>query len=139
MASIAESLKVTENMLTAYPDLDGIFCSNESGTAGAVQALKARRGKAKLVGFDFSPMLLDELQAGFIDSLVVQDPFKMGETAVVTAVRAIRGRKLQRTCFFLLASSMQQIFTILKFRPGASRFKEIPEFTRLLVPIVGDY
>src|SRR5438477_265189 len=93
MASIAQSLTVTENMLTAHPDLNGIFCSNESGTAGAVQALKARGGKIKLVGFDFSPMLLDELQAGYIDSLVIQDPFKMGETAVMEAVKAIHREK----------------------------------------------
>jgi ribose transport system substrate-binding protein len=99
MASIAQSLTVTENMLTAHPDLNGIFCSNESGTAGAVQALKARGGKVKLVGFDFSPMLLDELQAGHIDSLVIQDPFKMGETAVLEAVKATQGEKTPKKLF----------------------------------------
>lgn len=93
MASVAQSLTVTENMLTAHPDLDGIFCSNESGTTGAVQALKARRSKTKLVGFDSSPMLLQELKAGWIDSLVIQDPFKMGETAVDEAVQAMNGKK----------------------------------------------
>ncbi|MGI8962533.1 MAG: substrate-binding domain-containing protein [Bryobacteraceae bacterium] len=99
MASIAQSLTVTENMLTAHPDLNAIFCSNESGTAGAVQALKARGGKVKLVGFDSSPMLLDELQAGSIDSLVIQDPFKMGETAIVEAVKAIRGERTPKKMF----------------------------------------
>ena len=99
MASIAQSLTVTENMLTAHPDLNGIFCSNESGTAGAVQALKARGGKIKLVGFDSSPMLLDELQAGSIDSLVIQDPFKMGETAVLEAVKAMKKEKTPKKMF----------------------------------------
>jgi ribose transport system substrate-binding protein len=93
MASIAQSLTVTENMLTAHPDLDGMFCSNESGTSGAAQALKARRSKIKLVGFDSSPMLIDQLQAGWINTLVIQDPFKMGETAFDEAVKAIRGEK----------------------------------------------
>ena len=37
MASVAQSLTVTENMLTAHPDLDGIFCSNESGSSGAAR------------------------------------------------------------------------------------------------------
>jgi ribose transport system substrate-binding protein len=99
MASIAQSLTVTENMLTAHPDLNGIFCSNESGTAGAVQALKARGGKIKLVGFDSSPMLVAELQAGHIDSLVIQDPFKMGETAVIEAIKAIHGEKTPKKIF----------------------------------------
>ncbi len=99
MASIAQSLTVTENMLTAHPDLNGIFCSNESGSTGAVQALKGRGGKVKLVGFDSSPMLLDELRAGSIDSLVIQDPFKMGETAVIEAVKAIEKKRTQKKIF----------------------------------------
>lgn len=93
MASIAQSLTVAENMLTAHPDLSGIFASNESGTEGASQAVKARGGRIKLVGFDSSPMLLEQLRAGIIDSLVIQDPFRMGETAVDQAVKAIKGVK----------------------------------------------
>lgn len=91
MATVAQSLTVTENMLTAHPELQGIFCSNESGSIGASQALRARGKKLKLVGFDSSPTLIEAVEAGWIDTLVVQDPFKMGETAVNSAVQAIRG------------------------------------------------
>ena len=93
MASIAQSLTVSENMLTAHPDLDGMFCSNESGTSGAAQALKARGSKIKLVGFDSSPTLITQLEAGWIDTLVIQDPFRMGETAFEQAVKALRKEK----------------------------------------------
>ena len=97
MASIAVSLQVTENMLTAHPDLNGIFASNESGTAGASQALKATGGSIKLVGFDSSPMLVEQLRAGVINSLVIQDPFRMGQTAVdveiTAAANAVAGDK----------------------------------------------
>src|SRR4051794_23256430 len=99
MASIAVSLQVTENMLTAHPDLNGIFASNESGTAGASQALKARGGTIKLVGFDSSPMLVEQLRAGIINSLVIQDPFRMGQTAVAQAAKAIRGEKTEKKIF----------------------------------------
>ncbi len=99
MASIAQSLAVAENMLTAHPDLNGIFCSNESGTEGAAQALKARSRTIKIVGFDSSPMLLDELQSGVIDSLVIQDPFKMGETAVEQAVKAVKKQTTPKQIF----------------------------------------
>jgi ribose transport system substrate-binding protein len=99
MASIAQSLAVAENMLTAHPDLNGIFCSNESGTEGAAQALKARGSKIKLVGFDSSPILLTELNEGIIDSLVIQDPFRMGETAVNQAVKALKGEKTPKQIF----------------------------------------
>ncbi len=93
MASVAQSLTVTENMLTAHPDLGGIFCSNESGSIGASQALRARNKKLTLVGFDSSPSLIEAVQAGWIDSLVIQDPFTMGKTAVDSAVKAIRGEQ----------------------------------------------
>ena len=99
MAMISESRKVTENMLTAHPDLNGIFCSNESGSEGAAQTLKSRGSKIKLVGFDSSPMLLALVQEGWIDSLVIQDPFKMGETAVDEAARALRKEKTPKKIF----------------------------------------
>lgn len=91
MSDYAKSLAVAENMLTAHPDLDGMFASNESSTVGAVQALKGRRSKVKLVGFDWSPTLIEELRSGLVDSLVVQHPFKMGYESVMAAVRKLRG------------------------------------------------
>ena len=99
MASIAQSINVTENMMTAHPDLDGMFCSNESGSAGAAQALKARHSKLKLVGFDSSPMLINELKAGWIESLVIQDPFKMGEIATLQAIKGLRREKAEKKIF----------------------------------------
>jgi ribose transport system substrate-binding protein len=92
MADFAKSLAVAENMLTAHPDLDGMFASNESSTVGAAQAVKARKAKLKLVGFDWSPTLLDDLKAGVIDSLVVQHPFLMGAESVRAAVAKLRGQ-----------------------------------------------
>ncbi len=91
MADFAQSLSVSENMLTAHPDLDAMFASNESSTVGAAQALKGRKGHVLLVGFDSSPTLLEDLQSGLIDSLVVQDPFRMGYDSVQAAVKKLQG------------------------------------------------
>ncbi len=79
MADRAKAMAVTENMLSAHPDLAGIFADNESSSAGAVQALKSRAAKrVKLVAFDASDALIAELREGVIDSIVVQNPFRMG-------------------------------------------------------------
>jgi len=94
MAIVAQSMTVAENMLTAHADLDGIFASNESGTIGSAQALRDRRGRVKLVGFDWSPTLLNDLQSGLIDSLVIQDPFQMGYQAVSNAVKHLNGQQV---------------------------------------------
>ncbi|MCS6953445.1 MAG: DUF4091 domain-containing protein [Bryobacterales bacterium] len=65
--------------LAANPDPAGLFADNESSSVGAVQALKSRGARhVKLVAFDASEQLVADLAAGWIDSLVVQNPFQMG-------------------------------------------------------------
>ncbi len=94
MSDRAKSLAVAEDILTANPDIAAIFCSNESGSIGAVQGAKSHNlaGKLKIVGFDSSPTLIEDVQAGNIDSLVVQNPFKMGYTVVKALVDKIHGQ-----------------------------------------------
>lgn len=82
MSDRAKAMAQTENMLVAHPDLAGVFADNESSSAGAVQALKGRNAKSvKLVAFDASDQLIADLKAGWIDSIVVQNPFRMGYEA----------------------------------------------------------
>jgi len=95
-ADRAKSLAIAENMLTAHTDLDAMFASNESSSVGAAQAIKGRNSKVKLVGFDWSPGLLDDLKSGLIDSLVAQDPFRMGHDAVIAAVEKLKGGTPQK-------------------------------------------
>jgi len=94
MSDRAESLRVTEDLLTAHPNLDGIFAANEPGAVGALQAVKARglAGKIKIVGFDSSEQLLKGVRDGIIDSLVVQDPFNIGYEAVKTIADNLNGK-----------------------------------------------
>jgi len=94
MSDRAKSLAVAENLLTAYPELDGIFAANEPGAVGALEAVKARRltGKVKIVGFDSSPSLIEGVRDGTIDSLVVQDPFSIGYQAVKTIADKLNGK-----------------------------------------------
>ena len=98
MADRAKSLAVAEDILTAHPDLVGIFCSNESGTVGAVQGAKSKGviGRVKIVGFDTSPPLIEDLRAGNIDSLVLQNPFRMGYLSVRTIIDRLHGKIPQK-------------------------------------------
>ncbi len=96
MADFAKSLSVAENMLTAFPGVEGLFASNESSSVGAAQALKSRKGSTRMVGFDWSPTLLEDLKSGLIDSLIVQHPFKMGYESVRSAAKAMRGESVAK-------------------------------------------
>jgi ribose transport system substrate-binding protein len=98
MSDRARSLAVTEDILTAHPNLDGVFASNESSTIGAVQAVKERglAGKVKIVGFDSSPSLVDDLKAGIIDSVILQDPFQIGYQGLKSLLDNRAGRNPPR-------------------------------------------
>jgi len=97
-SNAAKAKEVTQDMLTSVPDLAGIFGANEPGAVGAAQALKEmnKAGQVKLVGFDGSPEEVELLEAGVIDALVLQDPYKMGYLGVQTAIKACRGEAVEK-------------------------------------------
>lgn len=97
-ADRAKSLDRASDILTAHSDLNGMFASNESSTVGAVQAIKQKglAGKVVLVGFDSSPNLIDDLKDGAIDSLVLQNPFKMGYEGVKSIIAKLNGQQPPR-------------------------------------------
>ncbi len=97
-ASAAKSLAACEDVLTSNTDLTGLFASNESSTVGAVQAIKQRNlaGKVLLVGFDYTSKLGQDVKDGAIDSLVLQNPFKMGYEGVKTIVDKLAGKTPER-------------------------------------------
>jgi len=94
MADRAKSRQAAEDILTAHPDLDGMFASAEANSIGAVQAIKSRglSGKIKLVTFDSSDMHIQALKDGTIDLMLVQDPYRIGYEAVRSLVMKLNGQ-----------------------------------------------
>jgi ribose transport system substrate-binding protein len=90
----AKSRAVAENFLAGNPKLKGIFASAEPGSIGAALAVKARslEGKVKLVTFDSSDTLIEHLREGVIQTMIVQDPFKIGYESVRTLVDKLAGK-----------------------------------------------
>jgi ribose transport system substrate-binding protein len=86
------ALRVTQDILTANPDLDAIFAANESGTVGAAEAVRqaGKAGDIVIVGWDVSEEMLKGVKEGTISALVVQNPFRMGYDGVNAAIRMIR-------------------------------------------------
>lgn len=95
---VARAVAVTEDILTAHPNLKGIFAANESGTVGCAQALRSRglAGKIKVVGFDASPNEIEALKDGTIDALIVQNPYKMGYLGVKSAIDVLNGKEVPK-------------------------------------------
>ena len=93
-ATTETAYQTSENLIAPYRtsdtklDIDGIFCVNESSTFGMLRALQDANlaGKVHFIGFDSSPKLVEALETGEIDALILQNPFKMGYLGVQTIV-----------------------------------------------------
>ncbi|HEX5500192.1 MAG TPA: ABC transporter substrate-binding protein, partial [Thermomicrobiales bacterium] len=89
-------LNITTDLLTANPDLVGIFADNLIMGQGSGQAI-AENGvasKVALVSFDSDDKTLGFLDNGTTAALVVQDPYRMGYDGVKTALAVSKGEKV---------------------------------------------
>ena len=96
-ATTETAYQLAENLLGRFPEVDGIFCPNESSTFGTLRALQESglAGKVKFVGFDSSPKLVQALSEGQIHGLVLQNPMKMGYLGVKQMVSHLKGEKIE--------------------------------------------
>jgi ribose transport system substrate-binding protein len=96
-ATISSAQDAAMNLIDKIRDADGIFCPNESPTQGMILALRQTglAGKKKFVGFDTSDFLLSALEKGEVQGLVAQNPVRMGYLGVATAVKKLRGEKVE--------------------------------------------
>jgi ribose transport system substrate-binding protein len=95
-ATVDSAQKVAERLVSDHKDLDGIFAPNESSATGVLRALELldRVRSVRLVGFDASQILINALEVGKIQGLVVQDPFDMGYQSVLRALDYLDGKPL---------------------------------------------
>jgi len=87
--------RTSENLLNRYgSELAGIFCVNESSTAGMLLALQDidKAGKVAFIGFDSSQVFIDALSNGQLAGLVVQNPLNMGYLGVKTLIAHLQGK-----------------------------------------------
>lgn len=78
---ISKGMEVTENFLTAHPDLTWIFCANDNMAIGAGQAVAAAglRDQVTIIGFDGQPDAAQSILDGEIDATIAQKPATMGK------------------------------------------------------------
>src|SRR5438874_10333550 len=89
----------SENLLNRFgDDVQGIFCPNESTTAGMLSALQdiGKAGKVLFVGFDTSQMFVDAMRAKQLHGIVVQNPFNMGYLGVRTLIESLKGKPVEK-------------------------------------------
>ena len=91
-------LTVMENILTAHPNVKGVFATNDQMALGAMEALDARnlRGKVAIVGFDATKEAVQATVEGRLAGSVAQNPRAMGQRGVEAALAALDGRPVEK-------------------------------------------
>ncbi|GGM44711.1 ABC transporter substrate-binding protein [Dactylosporangium sucinum] len=97
-----DPLKATDlakAIITANPDLKGIYGSNEGAAIGVLHAVQERglTGKMTVVGFDSGKDQIDAIKAGTMAGAITQNPVGIGYETVKAAVAAIKGETLPKT------------------------------------------
>lgn len=92
------STEVTTGLLTAHPNLVGVFATNETvalGVVDAVQQAGLDTGALKIVGFNAGEAQLKDVRDGLIAGAVTQDPRGMGASVVQAAYNVASGQPVQ--------------------------------------------
>ena len=94
-----EGYKVMKDILSANPDLAGVFSCNDPMAVGAAQAIAdAGKSGAKdifVIGFNADEIALKAIKAGTMAATVQQVPYEMGKMTVDLATKLMNGEKLK--------------------------------------------
>jgi ribose transport system substrate-binding protein len=94
-----KSAEAAKAMIAAYPDLKGLYATNEGSAVGIVNAvteLNLAKGALIIVGFDSGKAQTDAVKSGVMAGAITQDPIGIGRLVVRNAVAAINGETLPK-------------------------------------------
>lgn len=92
--------QASQNLLNRFSrEVQGVFCPCEPPTIAMTKALRdigLAGGKVKMIGFDSGSQSVLDLKNGDVQALVVQNPMLMGYLGVMTAVKHLKGEKVDK-------------------------------------------
>ena len=95
---VDQGYAATQNILTANPDVELIYCGNDGMAIGAVRAVKEanKTDQIKVIGFDGISEALNMIVSGELYGSVAQFPAEMGILGVENAVKLINGEEVEQ-------------------------------------------
>jgi ribose transport system substrate-binding protein len=94
-----KSADIAKAMLSANPDLVGLYGTNEGSAIGIVDAvneLGLQPGELTVVGFDSGQQQIDAIKSGVMAGAITQDPLGIGRCTIESAVAAVNGDSLDK-------------------------------------------
>ncbi|WP_066399245.1 ABC transporter substrate-binding protein [Cytobacillus eiseniae] len=92
-----KSTDAAKAIMQAYPNLKGIFGTNEGSAIGVVNAVsEVNRNDLVVIGFDSGKQQIDAIKNGLMTGAITQNPVGIGYETVKAAVDAINGKEVQK-------------------------------------------
>ncbi len=92
-----QSTEVAKAILTANPDLKGMFGTNEGSAIGIVNAVREMNASGlTIIGYDSGKAQTDAIRDGLMAGAITQNPVGIGYETVKAAVAAINGETLPK-------------------------------------------
>jgi ribose transport system substrate-binding protein len=128
----AKALNIATDMLTGNPTLNAFYGACDGAGTGAAQLVKQRqlKGKIKTVAFDVSPEEFQLFQDGYIDALIVQDPYTMGYTGMEDLDKVVKGGHIDKKIIQIPAVVVSKVN--LKESKVQALLKSYPDIAKLL-------
>jgi ribose transport system substrate-binding protein len=93
----AKSADITKSIISANPDLKGIYAANEGSAVGVLKGVQESGATGlTIIGFDSGKDQVDAINDGTMLGAITQDPVGMGEQLVQAAVKATKGEQLPK-------------------------------------------
>ncbi|HHY48031.1 MAG TPA: sugar ABC transporter substrate-binding protein [Firmicutes bacterium] len=92
----AEAMRVMENLLQRYPDIDAVLAANDEMALGAVEAIDAagKTGKILVSGLDANADAVKAIAEGKLTMSCDKRSYQQGYVGVEMAVKFLRGEKI---------------------------------------------
>ncbi len=94
----SETFRYVQDMLTANPDMRGIFVETDNPTLGAVRAVQTARmgGKVLVAGFDGVPEFVQLIRDGKLIGSGMQQPYLMGQQSMQAMLDHLNGKAVPK-------------------------------------------
>lgn len=91
-----KSTEITKAILTANPDIKGIFGTNEGSAIGVMNGVKEAGAHVVIVGYDSGKAQKDAIRDGTMAGAITQNPVGIGYETVKAAVAAAKGEPVEK-------------------------------------------
>ncbi len=87
---------VTQNVLQANPDINGVFSANDEMALGALRAIQQAGKRVPIIGVDATEDALKAILAGEMYGSVAQGNYDMGRLAIEKAIELKAGKTIEK-------------------------------------------